>query len=217
MTDNKELVFVAQYPPSGDLERWLYDQMVLIQQSIDTLRTSQGSWNNPKWDDEKFPSVQLQNKKNTTSPSITYALNTQTYVFDDTYSSTDSLLFIEQLPHAWDEETTLGPHLHTININAIAGDVRWALTYRKINNFQVAVTSTTVYATQTLSGTANKSEIIGFPALETVGLRISDFIVGEVWRNSGDAADTATGGICLLEFDIHVKKNTDGSREPYTK
>lgn len=215
MTDNKEQVFVAQYPPSGDLERWLYDQMVLIQQSIDTLRTSQGSWNNPKWN--LHPSVSAERVKGAATPSTTYALNCNLYVFQDTYSSTESLVFNEQIESGWQEESSLVACLRTVNINSIAGDIVWGLTYRKSNCTSQPSSVTTIQVTQTLSGTANEVQKTEFAFDSMVGIGFAPAVFGELYRLSGDASDTATGGIALLSLNFLYKKNTDGSREKTAK
>lgn len=215
-----ETPYVPSTPPADprELHWWLHNEMLNVHRALNELRTSQGTWNNYKWDDERFPANELFLRPGASLPSMTYIYDTQIAVFKATDSSTAALHFIHQLSHAWQEESTLGPHIHTVNHAALSGDVVWGLTYRWFNgNNDTVPTSTAVTVTQTLSGTADKVTIVSFPGPHKVGMKISSFFIGKFYRLGGDAADTLAGNVGVLEYDNHIKKNSDGSRQLFIK
>ncbi len=213
----KDPVYSPSAPPEGkdELRRWLYDEVLLIHRAIDALRVSNATRNYPKWIVDSFPGYDLHTG---VTPSATTANGISMLGFDDTYSSTDAASLIHVLPHGWAHETSIGPRIHTLNLNSIAGDVQWAMEYQWANADGTAGAVATLSAVQTFQGTANKAEVVSFPKIAGDGFAgLNSIFMCRVYRLGGSVNDTATGTIALTAFGISLQVDADGSRQENTK
>jgi len=76
---------------------------------------------------------------------------------------------------------------------------------------------TTIYVNGETNNDANKHLVAYFPDIELTSMLISGILIIKIFRNSSSASDTYTNEAYLLEFDIHIEKNTIGSREVLIK
>lgn len=153
------------------------------------------------------------------------------YSFDDAAAGSEKEVhFTMQMPHAW-ALTSIYMHVHWVGNNAdTTAAPRWGLEYiwQKIGGG--FGDTTIVYSdgsNYTGSGTdadiiANKHYISKFAAISpgTSANAISSILIGRLFRNSSDAADTydVGGNKCgLLYIDAHYEVNTLGSNTEYTK
>lgn len=132
--------------------------------------------------------------------------------------------FTMQMPHAWDGGV-IHMHLHWISkTTAVNSKVRWGLEYTMVEpNAVFGATAAIVYADTPISTdtgtTAGKHQITEFaditPTTSQDGL--STIIIGRIFRNSSNAADTYTGDVGLLYIDAHYQLNSLGSDQEYVK
>ena len=179
-----------------------------------------GDW--VRWDDLRFPAQAINPPGAVSDPDI--ESTTGLPLFDD--SSTEVLVGVAQLPHAWLEESTIRPHIHWQKTSATSptGNVLWRFEYELVNNGAVAAMDygTSVDSTEVVSGTpddgaANRVLITTFGNISMRGMRISCFVLWKLSRIGGDALDTQSGDARLLELDFHYIKDGRGSQQEFTK
>jgi len=125
------------------------------------------------------------------------------------------LFFNAQIPHTWQEETDIEPHVHWAPSDTAGGSVEWGLEYSIATANAVYSTTNIITASDPSDGVALKHQIVGFPAISMTGNKISTMISGRIYRNS--PADTYNSPAWLLEIDFHIRVNTPGSRQEYVK
>lgn len=139
------------------------------------------------------------------------------WLFDG--GSTEMLFLLIQIPHAWEEGTTLHPHVHWQKSTSAAGTVLWQLEYKwaPIGAAMDATFTTISSSTPTVSDadTADWHALTDLGNITATGKQISDMILAKLSRLGG--TDTYAADARLLEFDIHYQVNSFGSREEYTK
>ena len=168
------------------------------------------------WDDLRFPASGLNPPGPTGAPSTD--TSTGLLVFDD--GSTETMAGVAQMPHSWKQNSVVRPHVHWIQPSA--GNVVWQLEYRLIPAYNglfpadwTTITAST--AVGTYPGSGNYVNITTFGDIDMDGFNISSMIVFKLSRLGGNAADTVSGDVSLLEFDIHYQINTNGSRQEFVK
>jgi hypothetical protein len=67
-----------------------------------------------------------------------------------------------------------------------------------------------------ISGTGQHL-ITSLGTIPGTNLGISTILVCRLYRATGDASDTFANEVGLLGFDIHYEKDTEGSRQEFTK
>jgi len=128
-----------------------------------------------------------------------------------------------QLPHAWEEGSSVVPHLHLRFFNAAAGvNTRWKLEVDVASpntDFANAYGTYTLHETITVTnpnnaGTHIKAE---FSALAMTGKLLSTIIAWRLTRLKTDVLDTDTGVCALLSLDFHFQSDSIGSTTGITK
>jgi hypothetical protein len=124
-----------------------------------------------------------------------------------------------QLYHSYTEGSTVVPHLHLhINNNGTGGTVIFDLIYNWSNAGDTgAVAQTTVQATITLpaDSTVRRNHLLSFGDITGTGKTISSTFMTQIKRRQD--LDTFSGSVWLLSADIHIEKNTIGSRQILSK
>lgn len=179
--------------------------------------TSEG--NATVWDDLR---VQILTRTAGTPPVFTsgFAGNSSlfTYQFDD--NSTKSVYFEVQMPHSW-KGTTIYPHVHWSPATNNSGTVKWVLDYTWVNiNGTFGTMSSLALDGLATANTQWKHYIASndngiTPTSSQSG--ISSMLICRLSRVGGDTGDNLTGDACLLAFDIHFEKDTEGSRTMMSK
>lgn len=181
-----------------------------------------GGTSEVRWDDLRFPAQAIGRSGAASDPDPD--TSTGLYLFDG--SSTESLFGVAQMPHSWLEESTVIPHVHwqkTVS-ESPTGNVLWQLDYEVVNNGDVAAmdygtqlqTSSVVAGTPD-DGTPERMLISSFGNVSMRDKRISCIIYWKLSRIGGDAADSHTSDIRLVEFDFHYICDGRGSAEQYSK
>ena len=143
------------------------------------------------------------------------------YSFDDAITASEKELhFTMQLPHSWNQDD-IYIHVHWVPSTAdTSATPRWGLEYAWAEPGSNFSDSTIIYATgnhlSEADLTANRHYITSFAALSPTTSQdgLSSVLIGRLFRNSGDAADTydVGGNKCgLLYIDAHFQLNSLGS------
>lgn len=144
------------------------------------------------------------------------------YSFEDG-STEKEIHFTMQMPHQW-AGTAINIHVHWIPYAASTAEVvKWGLEYTWAEPGATFGNTALVYATTTVQGDANyvqyKHYITQFtsisPSSTTDGL--STIMIGRLFRNSNDAADTYASKAGLLYIDAHYEVDSMGSSTEYIK
>jgi hypothetical protein len=124
-----------------------------------------------------------------------------------------------QIPHSWSEGTIIHPHVHWSPVNTSTGNVAWSLDYYWLNVNAAAVAAPTTITTpdQAGSGVAWAHQLVSFPTIVGTGKLISSILIFRLSRVAATAPPALTGDAALLSFDVHIQKNTVGSRQLFTK
>lgn len=149
------------------------------------------------------------------------------YSFDDAVvASEKELHFTQQMPHSW-AGTGIYIHVHWIgNLKQDTAAPRWGLEYTWADINTVFGNTGIIYATGMVGGDVNitdfKHYVTSFAVQNPTASQndISSVLIGRIFRNSSNAADTYTtaGNKCgLLYIDTHYEINSIGSREEFTK
>lgn len=146
------------------------------------------------------------------------------YQFDNAVAGQEKeVYFSVQMPHGKLLGSAIDLHIHWVPVTAgTAGHkVRWGLEYTWANIGGAFPATTTIYAdTPTLGSidvamshclTAFAAEAA--PASET----LSSVMLCRVFRDSANAADTATITAGMLFIDAHIEMDRIGSRDEYTQ
>lgn len=183
----------------------------------------------PRWDDLRVEPV--ARTTGARAPVFTLGWSTSgsigigMYLFDDVAVASEKEVFFNmQTPHGW-KGNDIHIHVHWVPLSAgVAQTPRWGLEYAWADvNAVFPGTTTTIYATGNVAGdvdlTANKHHVTTFGALTptTSQDNISSVLVGRLFRNSSDAADTYTANCGLLYIDAHVQLDSPGSQGRFTK
>lgn len=147
------------------------------------------------------------------------------YSFDDAASGSEKEVFFNlQMSHSWDGGS-IQFHVHWIGaVSDTTATPRWGLEYAWKEPGGVYGDTTIVYATgnhlSEADITAHKHYITAFSAIApgSTADDLSSVLIGRLFRNSGDAADTynASGAKCgLLYMDAHYQKARIGSTDEY--
>ena len=139
-------------------------------------------------------------------------------------ASAVNIIAIEvQMPHSWDEGTSIRPHVHWRKKTQGTGSVAWRLTYEFVNAGDVFTdTPTTVTSTNTSpygadTGTALRHLITAWGDVDMTGKKVSCVGMLTIARVGNAQADDYAGVAQLLSVDIHFRHDSMGSVGEYVK
>ena len=170
--------------------------------------------------------VELTVRGSVKAPSYTNLIGgIYAYEFDDAILAQEKEVnFKMQLPHGWKTASTVHMHIHWVakSTTSAGQKVRWGLEYVTANINGVLTTHDIIYATDPVNPpsttpTANTHYLTEFADISMAGAGLSNFILGRIFRNSSDAADTYTDSAYALGVDAHVEFDQLGSNEEYIK
>jgi hypothetical protein len=174
------------------------------------------------FDDITFDAMNIK----ATGPGISVNTTELTVDFTSTADDADFLYVNVQLPHARKLTSKIYPHIHWNQAqNAVPN---FAIEYRWQVNLEDKTTAWTPLKMNTpvdayVSGT--KNQICGTVAGITppAGDKISDVIQFKIYRDTQNdlglsyTADLYTGTVSVMQFDCHIEKDSNGSREEYVR
>lgn len=169
------------------------------------------------WDDV-YPSSVTVGVGGTAPSFSVYASVFRAYEFTGGVSNKEMQIGY-QLHHTYAEGTEIDPHLHLyIPNNGSGGTVIFDLAYEWADiDDEGSVSATTLQATVTLpaNSTVYKNKVVSWGEITGTGKGISSILMTKVTRRQD--LDTFSGSVWLKSADAHIKKNSLGSREKYTK
>lgn len=176
-----------------------------------------GPMGGAQWEDIRFPATTVNPPGTASDPGVdtTYGW----LLFDA--SSTEVIFLIAQLPHGWEEGTTLKPHVHWCKTTSATGNVVWQLDYRWSPIGETMDGSWTTLSDYTPdvsdSDTAYHHALTGLGDISGTGKQISDCLIMKLSRIGGDGNDTYGADAAMIEFDIHIQLDSFGSTALYDK
>jgi len=166
------------------------------------------------WDDLRFPAQAINPTGGAGAADIDS--NTGTLLF--AASGTELIAGVAQMPHSWQEETYIAPHIHWQTTDNNAGDVLWRFEYDIANvNEAFSGSYTTLDVVASSETNSNQHLIAGFGNVPMGLKKLSCIIMWRISRIGGDASDTYGSDARLLEFDIHYQIGSVGSGLPFRK
>ncbi len=167
------------------------------------------------WDDLRFPATQIRQNPATLLPN--FDETNIGYLFDA--GSTETLLIIAQMPHAWKLGSSIVPHIHWMPTTTNTGSVLWRMEYKWTNIFdtELASWSSPPDVLTPADGIAFKHQLSSFGNISGTGKVLSSLLYIRISRIGGEGTDTYTGDALLKEFDIHYEMDTLGSKQEYIK
>lgn len=133
-------------------------------------------------------------------------------------TSDEELFFTVQLPHSYQEGSTLKPHIHwTVEDTASSQTVVWGLEYA-----WAQLSATFAATTQTLRATATPAAILfhnvtAFGDISASLATMSSQFICRLFREQSNGGDTFAQDAAVVEFDIHFQQDSLGSRKEYAK
>jgi hypothetical protein len=124
-----------------------------------------------------------------------------------------------QLPHSWKEGSTITPHLHLyIPDDGTGGVIQFQMiyTWQNVNNGTMTETTVLGSVTRTANQGIDGNTILSFGDVVGTGKTISSLFSARIMRVQG-GVDTFGGTTWLRSADIHIEKDTIGSRTATAK
>lgn len=177
------------------------------------------------WRDELQPLTGSRLESPASDIALNLAEGSVTFQADATYA-TDYVTTSLQLNHDWMLGTVICPHLHWWQVSANVPN--WLLGYRWQKQGSAKTTAWTNLAISShiftySAGTLNQiSEWADITPPSGYG-EVSDIVQFRVYRDTTNAstlfggADPEEADVDAVNFDIHIKTDTLGSREEYSK
>ena len=169
-----------------------------------------------RWDDLRFPLVGRRLDSAAGNLDYNYAEVGVDFAANSDDADNESLIFVAQMPHAWEEGTEIYPHLHWKQSQD--NNVAWQLKYRMYTNGEAVPTTWVTVPMSTLKytyTTGTLAQISTIPAIDMTGFSISTIIEFKLARIG--ASDSYTGNALATEFDVHYKTDSFGSEEEFLK
>lgn len=143
------------------------------------------------------------------------SIGVRSYAFEDEAVNEDRVFFIAQLPHSWGEGTSIDAHVHVSPEDATTCNYRVCVEYlvsSKEDSWPANTSSACVTFASDEAATAHQYEDIG--SISMSGHTISAVILGVLYRDSTNAADTCNGkDLWIHELDFHYRRVRPGSRQ----
>jgi len=168
--------------------------------------------NDNNWDDLRFPASAIRLGGDAPATAQAYK---DSLVLAFASNPNQFIYVIAQLPHAWEEGTSLVPHIHwTIPVSGAGGgaeNVKWDLTYSWANIAGSFPASTPLTVTRDVQDdTLDDHLYTTIGIIDGVGKTFSSCLIISLKRDTGVASDYANA-VYLVEFDIHYKQNRLGT------
>ena len=180
--------------------------------------TAGGEWTvQAHWDD-----LQGSVSEGTGGAALTYAAFRDTPFkfasFRD--AQNDELHMAYQMPHGWDPDSGVRPHVHIIPLSAATGVVRFTGQYLWArHSVEVAANATWTPFTVDYSIAAadvNKLKVVSLAQIAApTGAIESDVLLVYLKRAGSDGADTYAGNIAVVSVDCHIQRVKFGTIEEF--
>jgi len=141
------------------------------------------------------------------------------------FDKNDQAFATTQMPHMYKEGTDLQFHIHWTPCdrgNEESGSlVGWKVDYSIGDVGETFPVSATADLSDDCTGTDDYHEVTSSVTVSGTNLKVSHIVMLRIYRSDTGADDTWTGTMtqapAFLEFDIHYRKDTMGSRQEFIK
>jgi hypothetical protein len=183
--------------------------------------TTTSTWENQPglWDDIRVPMTSTT-RQSSDAPTFSRfkdngAGSQGVFLFFFANNREEELYFTVQMPHSYEEGSTLYPHVHFVTNSAVAGDVTWGLEYTWANVNDNFGNTTLITSSITIpANTGNKQYVMDIgTGIVGTGKLISSMLICRVYRPS----DTYNASVGLIEIDFHYQMCGMGSGTQYIK
>jgi hypothetical protein len=166
------------------------------------------------WDDVRI-SIMLRGSGGTSPVFTQIQGNLYAYKFSGT--ALNEIFFEVQMPHAWNEGTTIYPHVHWVSNGTATSAVTWGLDYEWANLYDTfsGTTSNISASTPAIGNKTHNITDLSASGITESDKRISSMIMCRLYREGN--TDANNDDCFLLAFDIHYEVNTLGSRSLLVK
>lgn len=156
------------------------------------------------------------------APNFTsYNGNLRAYEFVGSGALTKELNIGFQIPHSYKEGTDIFPHIHLFVPNDLTGGtIKFYCEYTWTNINQIGVINTTTvngYIIRSINNGINNNIKLNFGSISGLNKTISSIFMCRIYRNPADIEDTFESSVWLKSADIHIERDTIGSRQPLIK
>ena len=165
------------------------------------------------WDDLMFP---FQNGTNGVNPYPVFDQDSLYYTFvTDTTGPSKCIMYMTvQMPHSWEEQSIIYPHIHYKHTTT-NGTPNYRIKYKWYDTTGTINTPWKWYDMPNTTGTTNNTVQMssGSAGISGSGKHISSILLVQVYLVS----QSGTGGVNAYQFDIHYKRDRNGSKNITSK
>jgi hypothetical protein len=129
----------------------------------------------------------------------------------------EQVFFSCQLPHSYQLNSILHPHIHWSPSTNETGNVKWLLEYSWTDINGIFTGPTTISGIGSTEDNQWKHIYTDFPDISGAGSGMSSMLMCRLYRRPTDSDDTYDGDAAFLEFDFHYIKDTYGSQNETSK
>lgn len=168
-----------------------------------------GKFERSYWNDSQVPGLSV--RVGGTAPTL---VNWTNGLYAYSFAAGESVLFSVQLSHNYVNGSALEPHVHWSPDSENTNHMVWGLEYSWANVNESFPGSTTIFATNTPSGTNHQHQIASFASVVGTGKKISSILNCRLFFSTNA---TYSGEALLQSFDFHYPVTVYGSRQEYIK
>lgn len=137
--------------------------------------------------------------------------STGVYGFKFDAGTEEELFFALQLPHGYKAGTDLSPHVHWSPISATTKAAVWGLEYTMCPIGGAFGYTAIVTVADDANGTALEHNLASFADITATSMAESAMLIGRVFRDAANDADTISEDVVLHEIDFHYQIDKIGS------
>lgn len=173
------------------------------------------------WEDLRFPAQGINPPGTIRDPDVDQTLDgfPGTLLFQ--HDRIEMIAGVAQMSHAWQEGTGIRPHIHWSKTTSDPGDVAWVFAYRFLERGVAPENWSSDIAGEVVLPTNDIEEAEGITAFGEITMtdrKASQMMSWRVSRLGGEPQDTyADHDARLFEFDIHYRRDSDGTGGEFIK
>jgi hypothetical protein len=167
-----------------------------------------------QWEDLRFPAQGINPAGSAAPPTVDDTTVPGTLLFRGT-TGNHVIAGVAQMPHAWQQGSSIHPHIHWTKTVADATNkypVKWQFKYAIVKMGAVigAYSDWQDCGDPVLGdlATAEKHNLSMFPMIDMTGVTFSDMLL---WQLQRDISDDYAENVRLLELDFHYQIDSIGT------
>jgi hypothetical protein len=168
--------------------------------------------NSPRWDDIRMPATSARPGASSPGFDVGNVSNSVgAYCFDKT--TDQELYFLTQVPHKYQEGSSVELHIHWFPNDAGAGDVTWVAETNWANigdTWGTNFFNTSIDAADTVQYKHQYHDMAWF---DGTGKDVSSMLAVHLYRDANADSDTYDDDACLIEVDFHYRTDTPGGSD----